>query len=80
MATLHVKDVPDDIYAALKDRARMEGRSLAEEVRRMLAEALRPRRPMAEVMADIEEIRKRFPAAPGHEDDIVRFIREDRER
>ena len=80
MATLHVKDVPDDVYAALKDRARQSGRSIAEEVRRMLADTVRPRRPIEEVVAGIEEIRKRYSLAPGHEHDIDRFLREDRDR
>lgn len=36
MATLQVKNVPDELYAALKERAREERMSLSEMVLRML--------------------------------------------
>ncbi|MFO1037839.1 MAG: Arc family DNA-binding protein [Geminicoccaceae bacterium] len=42
MAQLHVRNVPDDIVAALKSRAASSGRSMEAELRRILEEALRP--------------------------------------
>lgn len=36
MATLQVKNVPDELYAALRERAREERTSLSEVVLRML--------------------------------------------
>lgn len=80
MATLHVKDVPDDLYAALKSRARESGRSLAEEVRRLLAQSLRHRRSRSDVAADIEELRRSYSLESSHGHDVDRFIREDRDR
>ena len=38
MARLKVTNVPDDLYAALKKRARLNGRSMAAEVRALLHE------------------------------------------
>jgi plasmid stability protein len=32
MATLHVRDVPDDVYAKIRALARSEGRSLNAQV------------------------------------------------
>jgi plasmid stability protein len=80
MATLHVKDVPDAVYEELRARARESGRSIAEEVRRLLAGSLRCRRSRKELSADIEELRRRFSLASGHENDVDRIIREDRDR
>jgi len=41
MATLNVKNFPDALYEALKERAEHEGRSLAGEVTFLLAEQLK---------------------------------------
>ena len=38
MATLHVENVPDDLYDALRGRARARRRSIAAEVRALLEE------------------------------------------
>jgi plasmid stability protein len=38
MSTLYVEDIPDDLYQALRKRARSQGRSVAAEVRALLAE------------------------------------------
>ena len=40
MATLNVKGLPDGLYRALQARARRERRSVAQEVTRILAEAV----------------------------------------
>jgi plasmid stability protein len=40
MATLNVKEFPDDLYAHLKARAERERRSVAQEVIRLLAGAV----------------------------------------
>lgn len=41
MATLHVRDVPDDVYAKIRALARSEGRSLNAQVIRLLASTAR---------------------------------------
>ncbi len=80
MATLHVKDFPDDVYEALKVRARRAGRSLAEEVRRILASEATGHGSTSEVARAVEEIRQRYSLAPGRKGDLDRFLREDRKR
>ncbi len=42
MATLNVKNLPDDLYEKLKARARRERRSVAQEVTGLLAAAFDP--------------------------------------
>lgn len=81
MATLFVKDFPDDVYEALKDRARANGRSLAAEVRWVLEHSLPPRRSRKEVAESIRKFREKM-AAEGRgwsAEEIVDMIREGRE-
>lgn len=40
MATLNIKNLPDDLYQRLKDRAKRERRSVAQEVTHILSEVL----------------------------------------
>ncbi len=40
MATLNIKNLPDDLYRKLKARAKRERRSVAQEVTALLTEAL----------------------------------------
>jgi plasmid stability protein len=40
MATLNIKDLPDQIHRKLRERALAHHRSVAQEVTHMLAEAL----------------------------------------
>ena len=81
MATLFVKDFPDDVYEALKDRARANGRSLAAEVRVLLQQAVPPRRSSKEVAESIRRFREKI-AAEGRgmsSEEIVEMVREGRE-
>jgi plasmid stability protein len=82
MATLFVKDFPDDVYEALKDRARANGRSLAAEVRLLLQQAVPRRRSQKEVAESIRKFREKI-AREGRGipiDEIVKMVREDRDR
>jgi len=45
MATLNIKNLPDKLYKKLQARAKRERRSVAQEVTRLLAEALEPSKP-----------------------------------
>lgn len=40
MATLNIKNFPDELHGKLKEQAERNGRSLSSEVERLLAEAL----------------------------------------
>jgi plasmid stability protein len=80
MSTLHVRNIPDELYARLRRRAEAQGRSLSAEVITLLAWA------MAEVeqspAATLAAIRRRRffrPADVGAPDSTV-LLREDRER
>lgn len=82
MATLFVKDFPDDVYEALKDRARVNGRSLAAEVRVILQQAVPRQRSQREVAESVKRFREKI-AREGRGiplEEIVSMIREDRDR
>ena len=82
MATLYVENVPDEIYKALRKRARSNRTSIAAEVISLLkqniptAEELKRRREFYDRMA---ELRSRPPLSPGSFPSAEEMIREDRE-
>ena len=47
MATLNIKNLPDDLYRKLKARAKRERRSVSQEVTALLTEALDPTSPLS---------------------------------
>jgi plasmid stability protein len=47
MATLRIKNFPDDLYRRLKEQAEREHRSLAQEVIHLLSQALEPERDLS---------------------------------
>ena len=54
MAAVHLRNVPEDVVAALKERAAANKRSMEAEARHILEEAVRPRyskRRMLEALA-----------------------------
>jgi len=83
MATLYVENVPDDVYKALRKRARANRKSIAAEVIAMLKQfvptetELRKRREFYDRLA---ELRARPPLTPGPFPSAEEMIREDRER
>jgi len=70
MATLQVKQLPDDIHAALKERARVEGTTLSELVTSMLRREL-ALPSMSEWLAKLQE----RPQA-GRDIDVPRLLDE----
>ncbi|MEP6910033.1 MAG: Arc family DNA-binding protein [Actinomycetota bacterium] len=79
MPTLHIRNVPEEVYENLRERARERGSSMNSEVVEILADALRwKRHSFDEVMARIEVNAKEIgfgPDWPAPED----LIREDRD-
>lgn len=77
MASLQIRDMPDDLYQALAERAARQRRSLAQQAVADLSliEEFEARRRRA---ATIEELRKR--PARRKLSDAVRIVRGDRER
>lgn len=83
MATLYVENVPDDVYKALRKRAKANRKSIAAEVISLLEEniptetELKRRREFYDRLA---ELRAKPPLAPGPFPSTEEMIREDRER
>lgn len=83
MATLYVENVPDDIYKALRKRAKANRKSIAAEVIGLLKEnipteaELKRRREFYDRLA---ELRAKPPLASGPFPSTEEMIREDRER
>ena len=83
MATLYVENVPDDVYKALRKRAKSKRSSIAAEVIDMLKQfvpteaELKRRREFYDRLA---ELRAKPPLTPGPFPSAEEMIREDRER
>ena len=83
MATLYVENVPDDLYEALRNRARSQRRSIAAEVIQLLEwniptdKVLRSRR---KAFAELTKLRTSRTPLPGPFPSSEEMIREDRER
>ena len=83
MATLYVENVPDDLYEALRKRARSQRRSIAAEVIQLLEanipteSVIRARR---KVLAELDKLRAARTPSPGPFPSSEEMLREDRER
>ena len=83
MATLYVENVPDDLYKALRKRAKTNRSSIAAEVIALLKRQvptdaeLKKRR---EIYDRLAELRARPPLSPGPFPPAEQMIREDRDR
>jgi plasmid stability protein len=83
MATLHVKNISRDQYAALRKRAKSNQRSIAAEVRSILKENVPTAREMKarhKFMRKILRLRAKQPKSSGPFQSAEEMIREDRER
>ncbi len=80
MPSLQIRNLPDDLYAAIKQEADLEQRSLTQQaiviLRRGLLKDGRARR--KKLLDRIERDRKNLPIIA--EPDIVSWIRADRDR
>lgn len=83
MATLYVENVPDDLYEALRSRAKARRRSIAAEVVELLKDnipteqELKARR---EWVRRLAELRKKRTGSGRAFPSTEEMIREDRER
>lgn len=72
MATLTVKNIPDDLYEKLKQRAKARNRSVNREIIVCIQEALESRRVDPEsFLARIKALHRRIPA-PALTDRMLR--------
>lgn len=82
MATLYVENVPEEVYAALRKRARQHRKSIAAEILSMLEEniatpaELKRRRDLLRVAKQLRSKRRAHSQFPSAEE----MQREDRER
>jgi plasmid stability protein len=80
MSTLHVRNVPDELYLEIRQRAVVQGRSLSAEVVQLLAWAVAETdRSPAATLAAIRNRRTCRPTAAGVPDSTA-LLREDRQR
>lgn len=88
MATLYVRNLPDDLYQRLQELAKVENRSINAQVITLLQQALSPQTQETEdqrrknVPKLLEEIRLRREQPPADIEwlDSTELIREDRAR
>jgi plasmid stability protein len=83
MATLYVENVPDDLYEALRARARAQRKSIAAEVLSLLAENVPTASELArrqEVVHRVRKLRSRAPVKRGRFPSAEELQREDRQR
>ena len=81
MATLHVRNVPDELYERIRDRAAAEKRSLGAEVIWLLEQALLRQPDDATALWDrIDRRRAWLAETQGEFPSSVDLIREDRQR
>ncbi len=80
MTILHVRNVPEELYARLRNRAESQRRSLSAEVITLLEWAVEEADHHAEVtLASIRQRRSFSPATVGAPDSTT-LLRQDRER
>jgi len=76
VATLHVRNIPDDLYERLRLRAAARHRSLSAEIIDLLESTLGPRdrgAKMTEVLARLRASREALPPVPeGYAADLIR--------
>lgn len=82
MATLHVRNVPDQLYKRISKLAEEENRSVTAEVIRLLNQGVRAREARRDVADVIDRIRRRAQKVelPRGWTDSADLVREDRRR
>lgn len=81
MATLHVRNVPDELYDRLKRQAEIDNRSLsAEVIARLEQTAPRQTEEYQDLLERIDRRREELRRTMGTFPSSVALIREDRDR
>lgn len=80
--TLHIRNVPVDVYDGLRKRAEREGRSLNAEVVKVLAEFVESEIRGEEWVRRLDELRREFllPEDAPKPEDLIREARDERIR
>ena len=83
MATLYVENIPDELYRALRERARQHHKSIAAEILTLLEENIPTAAELKKrqkIFKQLEGLRSSNPAGPGPFPTSEQMQREDRER
>ena len=83
MATLYVENIPDDLYEALRGRARERRNSIAAEVLALLEENIPTAKELQarkQFFRQVQRLRSRRPRAAGQHASSSDLQREDRRR
>ena len=77
MATIQIRDIPEDAYEVLRRRARADGRSIQSYMREQVIE-MTSARTKAEHLAAIEERLERLGAGPADRAQVLADLDADR--
>lgn len=77
MATIQIRDLPDETYETIRQRAARAGQSIQNYMREELI-ALAARRTRSEVLAAVESGLAEHPPAPATGEDIAELVRTER--
>lgn len=82
MATLHVRNIPDDVYAQIQTLAQTQNRSLSAQIVVLLQTALEQEQVRQKQTKLVAELRRRRYTYPKNKrvPDSVHLLREDRAR
>jgi plasmid stability protein len=83
MPTLYVENVPDDVYEALRERARQHRKSITSEVLSLLAENVvtaAERKDRQQFLRQVQRLRSRRPGSNAGFSTSEELQREDRGR
>jgi antitoxin FitA len=80
MATIQIRDIPDDVYEGIRQRARAAGQSLQAYMRAEVIANERRRERTAAIFAELDELLARDRGTGVTTEQIVADIREDRDR
>ena len=83
MATLYVGNIPDELYASLRDQARQHRKSIAAEVVSLLEEnvvTLAERQARQQFLRQVQRLRSRRPGSAAALHATEELQREDRAR
>ena len=80
MATLHVRNIPDDLYAQLNRLASSESQSLSAEVVRLLSQAVEERDRRSSQKRILSSLRRRRFVPRAGAPESLELLREDRGR
>ncbi|GAA5135727.1 FitA-like ribbon-helix-helix domain-containing protein [Pseudonocardia adelaidensis] len=79
MATIQIRDIPDDVYESIRQEAKAAGQSLQAYMREQVTELARRRARWSEIVAEWEAELERFGPTVSREQ-VLADLDEDRRR